>query len=72
MASWMGIIGTEDLGLPQRLLPGGWAAGLVVNAWNGGVPLADSMTLLALTLAWVVVASGTRRRRPTGMLGIDR
>ena len=37
-------------------LPGGSATELVVNAWNGGVPLADSLLLLAPTLAWVVVA----------------
>ncbi|WP_406070871.1 hypothetical protein [Micromonospora sp. NBC_01638] len=29
---------------------------MIVNAWNGGVPLADSMLLLAPTLVWVAVA----------------
>ena len=29
---------------------------LVVDAWNGGVPLADSLPLLAPTLGWVLVA----------------
>ncbi len=56
VASWVGITGTESLPLLKRLLPGGSAAELVVNAWNGGVPLADSLLLLAPTLAWVVVA----------------
>ncbi|MCZ7424201.1 ABC transporter permease [Micromonospora chalcea] len=56
VASWVGITGTESLALLKRLLPGGSATELVVNAWNGGVPLADSILLLAPTLGWVVVA----------------
>ncbi|NED97075.1 ABC transporter permease [Phytoactinopolyspora alkaliphila] len=57
VASWVGITGTEDLTLLKRLLPGGSATELVVNAWNGGVPLTESLLLLAPTLAWVVVAA---------------
>lgn len=56
VASWVGITGTEELGMLKRLLPGGSATELVVNAWNGGVALTDSLVLLAPTLAWVVVA----------------
>jgi ABC-2 type transport system permease protein len=56
VTSWVGITGTEDLTLLKRLLPGGAATELVVNAWNGGVPLADSLILLGPTLGWVVVA----------------
>ena len=56
VTSWVGITGTEDLTLLKRLLPGGAATELIVNAWNGGAPLADSLLLLAPTLAWVVVA----------------
>ena len=56
VASWVGISGTEELGLLKRLLPGGSATELVVDAWNGGVPLADSLPLLAPTLGWVLVA----------------
>ncbi|MFF5264389.1 hypothetical protein ACFY4C_36160 [Actinomadura viridis] len=56
VASWVGISGTEELALLKRLLPGGSATELAVNAWNGGVPVADSLILLAPTLAWVVVA----------------
>lgn len=56
VASWVGITGTESLPLLKRALPGGSAAELVVNAWNGGVPLSDSLVLLAPTLGWVVVA----------------
>ena len=56
VASWVGITGTESLPLLKRLLPGGSATELVVNAWNGGVPLTDSLLLLAPTLAWVAVA----------------
>ncbi|GAA1072058.1 ABC transporter permease [Nocardiopsis metallicus] len=56
VSGWVGFTGTEELTLVKRLLPGGSASELVVNAWNGGVPLADSLFLLAPTLAWVVVA----------------
>ena len=56
VASWVGITGTEDLARLKRLLPGGSATEMVVNAWNGGVPLADSLPLLATTLGWVAVA----------------
>jgi ABC-2 type transport system permease protein len=56
VASWVGITGTEDLTLLKRLLPGGSATELVVNAWNGGVSAGSSLLLLAPTLAWVVVA----------------
>ncbi|MFI2488729.1 ABC transporter permease [Promicromonospora kroppenstedtii] len=56
VTSWVGITGTQDLTLLKRLLPGGAATELIVNAWNGGVPLGDSLVLLAPTLAWVVVA----------------
>ncbi len=56
VASWVGITGTEELTLLKRLLPGGSATELAVNAWNGGVPVTDSLILLAPTLGWVVVA----------------
>ncbi|WP_410651215.1 ABC transporter permease [Amycolatopsis sp. cmx-4-54] len=56
VASWVGISGTEELTLLKRLLPGGSATELAVNAWNGGVAVTDSLLLLAPTLAWVVVA----------------
>ncbi|WP_231640901.1 ABC transporter permease [Nocardiopsis sp. NRRL B-16309] len=38
VSGWVGFTGTEELTLLKRLLPGGSAAELVVNAWNGGVP----------------------------------
>ncbi|AUI60109.1 ABC transporter permease [Amycolatopsis sp. BJA-103] len=56
VASWVGISGTDDLTLVKRLLPGGSATELAVNAWNGGVAVSESLLLLAPTLAWVVVA----------------
>ncbi|MEU8377590.1 ABC transporter permease [Streptosporangium sp. NPDC048865] len=56
VASWVGISGTEELTLLKRLLPGGSATELAVNAWNGGVPVTESLILLAPTLSWVVVA----------------
>jgi len=56
VASWVGITGTDSLTLLKRLLPGGSATELVVDAWNGAVPFTDSLLLLAPTLAWVVVA----------------
>lgn len=56
VASWVGITGTESLTLLKRLLPGGSATELVVDAWNGVGPLNQSLLLLAPTFAWVVVA----------------
>lgn len=62
VASWVGITGTGELGWLKRLLPGGSATELVVDAWHGGIPLADSLPLLAPTLGWVVVAVAVARR----------
>lgn len=56
LASWVGISGTDDLAVVKRLLPGGSATELVVDAWNGEGSLGDSLTLLGPTVAWVVVA----------------
>lgn len=56
VASWIGIAGTESLTWVKRLLPGGSATELVIEAWNGGLPFGESLLLLAPTLAWVVVA----------------
>lgn len=56
VSTWVGITGTEELTRLKRLLPGGSATELVLNAWNGGVPVANSLPLLLPTLAWVVVA----------------
>ena len=56
VASWVGITGTEKLTALKRLLPGGSATELVVKAWNGGISVTDSLTLLAPTLAWIVIA----------------
>ncbi len=56
VASWVGITGTEELTLLKRLLPGGAATELTMNAWNGGTAVAESLLLLAPTLGWVVVA----------------
>ncbi|GAA1205225.1 ABC transporter permease [Prauserella alba] len=57
VASWIGLTGTEDLELVKRLLPGGAATELMLNAWNGGAALSESLILLAPTLAWVFVAA---------------
>ncbi|MFD4787184.1 ABC transporter permease [Streptomyces sp. NPDC058459] len=56
VSTWVGITGTEEFTQLKRLLPGGSATELVLNAWNGGVPVADSLPLLLPTLAWVVIA----------------
>ena len=56
VASWIGIAGTDSLPWLKRLLPGGSATELVVEAWNGGLPIGESLLLLAPTLGWVVVA----------------
>jgi ABC-2 type transport system permease protein len=57
LASWVGISGTENLAIVKRLLPGGAATELIVDAWNSGVPIDDALPLLAPTFAWIVVAS---------------
>ncbi|WP_174548004.1 ABC transporter permease [Nocardiopsis dassonvillei] len=62
VSGWVGFTGTEELTLLKRLLPGGSASELVVNAWSGSVPVADSLFLLAPTLAWVVVAVAAATR----------
>ncbi|MET0419754.1 MAG: ABC transporter permease [Actinoplanes sp.] len=56
VTTWVGLTGTSDLTLLKRLLPGGSATELVMNAWNGGVAASESLLLLAPTLSWVVVA----------------
>ncbi|SCG76660.1 ABC transporter permease [Micromonospora coxensis] len=56
VSSWIGITGTEDLTWLKRLLPGGAATELTMNAWNGGVAVTESLALLAPTLAWVAIA----------------
>jgi ABC-2 type transport system permease protein len=62
VASWVGISGTEELATIKRALPGGAATELVLNAWNGGVAVADSLILLAPTFGWVVVAVALAQR----------
>jgi ABC-2 type transport system permease protein len=56
VGGWVGVTGTGDLTLLKRLLPGGSATELVLDAWNGGRPVAGSLVLFGPTLAWVVVA----------------
>ncbi|MBG6105706.1 ABC transporter permease [Micromonospora vinacea] len=56
VTTWVGISGTENLAWLKRLLPGGAATELTMNAWNGGVAVTDSLLLLAPTLAWVAIA----------------
>ncbi|MEU7850296.1 ABC transporter permease [Micromonospora parva] len=56
VTTWVGISGTENLAWLKRLLPGGAATELIMNAWNGGVAVSDSLLLLAPTLGWVVIA----------------
>ncbi|MGB3409860.1 MAG: ABC transporter permease [Microthrixaceae bacterium] len=62
VANWVAISGTESLTLLKRLLPGGAAAELVVDSWNGGLGLGDSLLLLVPTLGWVVVAIAVATR----------
>lgn len=62
VSSWVGITGTEDFALLKRVLPGGSATQLIINAWNGGVPVVESLPLLATTWGWVVVAVALARR----------
>lgn len=55
VAFWVGFTGTEELEMLKRLLPGGAATELTINAWNGGTALIDNLLLLPPTLAWVAV-----------------
>lgn len=55
VASWVGISGTDELTALKRLLPGGSATELMIDAWNGGSAISSSLLLLAPTLAWVAV-----------------
>src|SRR3546814_13715745 len=61
VVSWVGITGTEELGLLKRLLPGGSAAELVIDSWHGGVPRVASLPLLAPTVVGVGLRSEERR-----------
>jgi len=63
VASWVGISGTGELTYLKRMLPGGAATELLVNAWNGGVSTQLTVILLAHTLAWVVIAVELARKR---------
>ncbi|NJP67305.1 ABC transporter permease [Streptomyces spiramenti] len=56
VTNWVGLTGTAELTVLKRLLPGGAATELVLDAWNGGAGFSESLLLLAPTLAWVVVA----------------
>ncbi|MGW5868512.1 ABC transporter permease [Streptomyces sp. NPDC055239] len=56
VTNWVAITGTEELTLLKRLLPGGSATELALNAWNGGVPVAESLPLLLPTLGWVIIS----------------
>jgi ABC-2 type transport system permease protein len=50
------IAGEPDAFADHGQLRLAFARLLLVNAWNGGVAVTDSLILLAPTLAWVVVA----------------
>ncbi|WP_116203603.1 ABC transporter permease [Amycolatopsis circi] len=62
VASWIGITGTERLSLLKRLLPGGAATELVLNSWNGGASVTESLVLLGPIAAWLIL-SGTLATR---------
>ncbi|WP_346728536.1 ABC transporter permease [Microbacterium lacticum] len=54
-AMWVAVTGTEELALVKRLIPGGAAAELAIEAWNG-IDFAEVIPLVLPTLAWVFVA----------------
>lgn len=56
VAFWVGFTGTDELTWVKRLLPGGAATELNINAWNGGAALLDNMLLLLPTIGWIVIA----------------
>jgi ABC-2 type transport system permease protein len=53
-AIWVATTGTQDLAVVKRLLPGGAATELIIEAWNG-TSFSDILSLLLPTLAWVIV-----------------
>lgn len=55
VAFWIGFTGTAELGTLKRLLPGGAATELTINAWNGGTDLVDNLLLLGPTVAWIAI-----------------
>jgi ABC-2 type transport system permease protein len=57
VATWIGITGTDSLPWLKRALPGGSATELIVLAWNGSVGVGDTLLLLGVALAWVLVAA---------------
>jgi ABC-2 type transport system permease protein len=57
IVNWVAITGSEELTVLKRALPGGAATELLTRAWDGGVPGADVLVLVAPTLAWVVVSA---------------
>lgn len=52
---WTALTGTEELAIVKRLIPGGAATELAVEAWNGIDP-GDILPLALPTLAWILVA----------------
>lgn len=62
VAGWVGITGTEDLTALKRLLPGGSATELIVEAWDGTAPLADLLPMMAGTVAWILAAAALASR----------
>ena len=56
VANWVAISGTEEFTVLKRLLPGGAASELIVDSWNGGTPVTDSLLLLVPTFGWVLIA----------------
>ncbi|TWD82543.1 ABC-2 type transport system permease protein [Kribbella amoyensis] len=56
IVNWVAITGTDSLTMLKRLAPGGAATELLTRAWDGGVPGADVLVLVAPTLAWVAVS----------------
>ncbi|UFU03238.1 ABC transporter permease [Ruania suaedae] len=62
VASWVGITGTESLGLLKRLLPGGAATELAVTAWNGTATFPETLPLLGPMIGWTVLSVMLARR----------
>ncbi|GAA3664275.1 ABC transporter permease [Microbacterium marinilacus] len=54
-AIWIAFTGSEELAFVKRLIPGGAATELAIEAWNGIDPV-DIVPLVLPTLAWVFVA----------------
>jgi len=56
VSAWVGITGTSQFAVLKRLLPGGASTELVLNGWNGGGSLTESLKLFGPVASWLVLS----------------